>query len=138
MTSHPWLDVCLTVLVVTAVGCSPHEESRTTTDSSATIRIEDEERLRYRRSAEKRLGAWGARIDSLREVVGHKKAEAALEMKQEIEVLEEKRREASRRLEELKVAGTSQWNQARRQVADVLDSLDRRFDSLRSRLHDRS
>jgi hypothetical protein len=135
MTKNAWLDVCLTILVFSAVGCAAKQEQRTTTDSTVSNQT-DGEHLRYQGEAEARLARLGARIDSLHGAISRQEAKAKVELQQEVDDLEERKREATRRLEALKAAGAGQWDQAKRHVGDVLDSLDRRFDSLRSRLRD--
>ena len=137
MKRFVWLDVCSVVLVIAALGCGARERTTTTTksDSTSSQRIDDE-RARYQGAAERQLAAIGARIDSLKLALDQGRVQAKAEMREEIADLEARRSEAARKLEDLKVAGAERWSVARRRMVDVLDDLDRRFDSLRDRLRD--
>ena len=120
-----------TVLVVLGsaltVGCGARQESTQTEQ-----RVSTTERVEYEATAEHRLAELGARIDSLKYKVDVAGAETKAELKQQLDELEIKRQEAARKLGELKAAGEEGWDTMRREMADVLDDLEQKFDRIRN------
>ncbi len=87
------------------------------------------EQSAYARKLEAQLAEWRADIDKLEARLAGASAERRLEIRRALDDLERQRREAARKVEEIKVAGEHA-------VADLRIGLERLRDDIRARLDD--
>lgn len=115
----------LAVMLAAAIGagCGPDPGGSTAA-----------ERAEFESSAELRLAAMGAKIDSLRIEIDTQSGEAREELLRTVDELAYERRRAAAKLEELRNSREEQWQHAKLQAAELLDALDRRLDQARSDL----
>jgi len=111
----------LVFMSMLALGCSGQKTEQTQQTVSAA------ERSEYEGTAERKLAALGARIDSLKMELDQASESAKLELKQQIDELEVKRQAAERKMQELRAAGAERWNAVKLEMANMLDELDRRI-----------
>lgn len=116
--------VCLAVSGLWLAGCGGTSEST----AAGNDRAQDEF------SMEQRLGALGARIDSLRDqaelqgnVVAHEAADS----------LEVEKQRATKQLAQMRAATSDRWDQVKGETADALDALARRLEEAEARLREK-
>lgn len=119
------------VVVISGLVCSCTTGQRTADGPGDSL---SSDRAAYEGSAERRLAALGARIDSLERSTDTARVRTKEEFHEELADLRKQRDEAARKLEALKRVGARNWSGAKRNLVGLLDAADVRFDALRDRM----
>ena len=80
-----------------------------------------------------KLDEWNAEIDKLKAKADKTQAESRIEYQRQIESLQQRRREAEKKMAELRRAGAGAWEDLKAGVQTAWDSMDEALRSARSK-----
>jgi hypothetical protein len=123
--SGRWLSILFVALLVLP-SCSK---------KSASEAGESPEHSEFVQTAEQRLAALDAHIDTLKVQMSIASDQAKAGAQEDIDQLGVERDKAKAKLIELRAASADTWEQAKQDLATSLDSLDAKFDRARARMH---
>ncbi len=87
----------------------------------------------YVKKMHAKLDEWNAEIDKLKAKADQAEAESRIEYQKQIEDLQDKRREAERKMSQVKKAGEGAWEDLKSGVQDAWDAMDEAVKSARSK-----